>query len=129
MQSIWNTGDCLLMSCFNLLKLVREYHRPIDNVFVKSSWSMSNFLNFVLCIVRSRCKIEIGLNSYMYDTTKFCCTHWVMFFYHLCLFQFAICLTTRHVYGFKFQSYSLKVKLHVDCRWLFCDRYMYSTPV
>ena len=27
--------------------------RPIDNVYVKSSWSMSNFHNFVYNVVRS----------------------------------------------------------------------------
>jgi len=35
--------------------------RPIDNVYVKSSWSMSNFQNFVYNVQWGLCKIEIGL--------------------------------------------------------------------
>ena len=35
--------------------------RPIDNVYVKSSWSMSNFLKCVYNVQCGLCKIEIGL--------------------------------------------------------------------
>ena len=35
--------------------------RPIDNVSVKSTWSASNFQNFVYNVQWGLCKIEIGL--------------------------------------------------------------------
>ena len=35
--------------------------RPIDNVYVKSSWSMSNFFKCVYNVQCGLCKIEIGL--------------------------------------------------------------------
>ena len=35
--------------------------RPIDNVYVKSNWFMSNFQNFVYNVQWGLCKIEIGL--------------------------------------------------------------------
>jgi hypothetical protein len=35
--------------------------RPINNVYVKSSWSMSNFQNMYIMYSKGLCKIEIGL--------------------------------------------------------------------
>ena len=58
--------------------------RPIDNVYVKSGWSMSNFQNFEDNVQWCLCKIEIGL---YYDTTKFSFTHWIISIeYNFCSF-------------------------------------------
>ena len=58
--------------------------KPIDNVYVKSSWSVSNFQNFVYNVQWGLCKIEIGL---YYDTTQFSFTHWIISIeYNFCSF-------------------------------------------
>jgi hypothetical protein len=37
----------------DMVSVCKISSRPIDNVYVKSSWSMSNFHNFVYNVVRS----------------------------------------------------------------------------
>jgi len=49
------------MSMSNHAGLCQISGRPIDNVYVKSCWSMSKFVNLVSNVQWGLCKIEIGL--------------------------------------------------------------------
>ena len=64
---LWYVQVCVVFfqlnthSFYTITAVCEISSRPIDNVYVKSSWSMSNFINFVYNVQWGLCKIEIGL--------------------------------------------------------------------
>ena len=64
---LWYVQVCVVFfqlnthSFYTITAVCEISSRPIDNVYVKSSWSESNFINFVYNVQWGLCKIEIGL--------------------------------------------------------------------